>query len=244
MKIETLVKNSYCLTGPNKDSFSHFKCTRITRPTPEYTCWKWNRAYKVTFETEQDIDDAFAFNKTQDVLNNLQVLNFLSAKYFKGKELIMREYYSPHLYPYDNNFTAQYTYYVCLKEDAKELTNVLPKEQQEWDRKKAVSDNTKILKAFFKENALTICNKYGLAMYEYSEHNPNIAFKDKEAFIKFINNALKETVIKELSNIGLKVELDETILSKILKPVWNTGFDLLQDEGIIINYDKIKTALQ
>lgn len=243
MKIKTIARSVYCITGPKKEGFNHFKSKRIVRPSPEYKCWKWNRVYDVIFDTEQDYKDLFDFAKTEyryDV-DVSHVLSYLSKTYFKGKKLLLRKECAPKAYYWQRNYEDEMHYIVCINDDAIQLTDISPEEQKRWDHEKEVENNKKIIDNFCKENINAICKKYGMCVHQYySDKNPNISFTDKYRLIQFLTKCIEDTVIKDLKALGLDVEQDETAIEVLVKSVWNTGVDLLSDKGIVVNTDKLE----
>lgn len=215
MKIETLKKNAFCITGPDK-RFNNFRSTRIIRPSDAYTSWKWNKAYKVTFNTLTDYNEIFNYYSAYSSIPVDLVLTFLSVKYFNGKELLIRDFDSVHLYPFGRNYRDAITYEVLVKEEGKELTNVLPKEMEQWGNTKFAANTCKLLETFFRPAIESICEEYGIKVVT-NGLNAQLCFKGSTDLYAFIKNALEKEVISKIRALGLELELDETIGQDLTK---------------------------
>ena len=215
MKIETLKKNVFCITGPDK-RFNNFRSTRIIRPSDEYTSWKWNKAYRVTFNTFADYNEVFNYYFGYSSIPVDLVLTFLSAKYFDGKELLIRDFDSVHLYPFGRNYRDAITYEVLVKEEGKALTNVLPKELEQWDNTKSAANTCKLLETFFRPTIESICEGYGIKVVT-NGLNTQLYFKSPTDLYVFIKNALEKEVISKIRVLGLELELYETVGQDLTK---------------------------
>lgn len=243
MKIETLKKNAFCVTGPDK-GFNNFRSTRIVRPSDKYTSWKWNKTYKVTFETLNDYNEVFRYHSGHSSIPVDLVLTFLSAKYFDGKELIVRDFDSVYLYPFGRNYHDTMRYEVLIKEEGKELTDVLPKELEQWDNIKSATNTHKLLETFFKPAIEAICAEYGIQVIT-NERDTQLCFNDSADFYTFIKNALEKEVISKIRALGLELELNETIGKDLTKFAYSLLLKPNKKGAIQINEEQLdKTVLQ
>ena len=238
MRIEKIKKTCYCIIGPNKDTFSHFRTKRILRPTPEYTCYKWKNAYQLIFDSYDEEEnllkqiraDNCATHASSDLL-----MVYISNRFCNGLEVFNKGIKGE---TYECTTDGEVIYEFIVKDEATIVTDVLPEEQKEWDERKEQDINNQLLNSFFKQNLDLICKKYDLSLNTNSQGKTSICFRDRQAVAHFITKALQDTIVKEINDLGL-----DATLSGIAADQLQNGYcyeDLLVD-GIKVDKDKLTT---
>ena len=249
MRCETKLCTAYGITGPNKEHVTPLKTTRPVRPSDKYTCWQFKALHTVTFENEQDYNDIFKALGQEDAGINMgglteeEVLKYISHKYFADKELVVKNRFGSHLYRWKYNYKDQMSIGFYLKETAKEITKPSAKEQEYWNKQNNIHVNDELIKSFFLDNLYSILDKYGIIVNQFNEYNMNIAFKDNETFVKFVNKMLEETVLKEIHTLGLNATINQTATNEFINRAGNINMiDLLTDDGLVVDQNKLNAA--
>ena len=186
-----------------------------TRPGKGYldTLYKWDTAYKIKL-TEEELQTcrkarnencSYALNtKAKECLNGRDIKTFLTLiDEFKNKTIHIPAFDLNQYYIWEGKVVED-TITVFIEEEAHLVTNETAMDKKRIEREKNKEVNLKLLDTIFKENIDEICKKYGLCIRKHC-----IRFKDEQAYRKFMQNILDETIGKALSEIGIKIDTNK-----------------------------------
>lgn len=243
MKIEKFEGKSYQLVNGGGKRFK-IGATRPKRPTSDYTIKYWKNYYRLTFETQQDIDTfrVGVLGSSDDTgtvwTDDDKTYNYISKTYFDGKHVrqIGRGsaiYSIGQAYSFES---GKCCIALLVDEEAEDIIKPSPTEKKLWAERKDIDNNKKIINNFFALGISKIAEQYHLTMHELST-GIYLDFETASDIQKFVVTVLNELVINKLKAMGITAEVCQKSIEKGLKHAYTYG--------PVINELKVdKTALQ
>lgn len=190
------------------------KALFTSRPGKGYydTVYVWDTAYEIklteeelqTYRKERNERDKYMGLQTSHGLSGYDVRAFLKeSKEFKNKEIHVLNLDLNKKYIWEGKVVED-VIKVFVEEEARLVTTDTAADKKRIEKEKNKEANLKLLDTIFKENIDEICKKYGLCIREHC-----IRFKDEQAYRKFMQNILDETIGKALSEIGIKIDTNK-----------------------------------
>lgn len=244
MKFEKFEGKSYQLINGGGARFQ-IRSTRPNRPSSDYTIKYWKNYYRLTFETQQDIDTfrAGILGSPDDIstiwTDEVKTYNYISKTYFNGKHVrqIGRRfgiYSMGQTYSFDS---GKCCIVLLVDEEAIDVTKPSPTEKKMWAEQDERNNNNKIVKTFFGNNLTELAKKYHLTLSEYKDSTVGLDFNCHSDIVEFFKIAVNELIVTKLKEQGLEGTLDEKVILKGLNKVWLYG-------PVVDNIRINQTALQ
>lgn len=229
MKLEKFEGKSYQLINSGGARFQ-IRSTRPKRPSSDYTIKYWKNYYRLTFETQQDIDTFRAgVLGSPDDTNTIwtdenNTYNYISKTYFDGKRVrqIGRGF---GIYSMGQTYSLESgkcCIALLVDEEAEDITKPSPTEKKMWAEQKEIDNNKKIINNFFAPGLSKIAEQYHLT---FREHSTGICldFETASDVQKFVITALNELVMNKLKGIGVTAEVCQKGIEKGLKHAYIYG---------------------
>lgn len=186
-----------------------------SRPGKGYydTVYMWDTAYEVKL-TEEELETCRKERneknrytegiKTYYNINGRDLKEFLKEqKEFKNKKIHIPEHDLNEYYVWESKIIED-TITILVEEEASLVTDDTTADKKRIEKEKNKEANLKLLDTIFKSNIDEICKKHGLCV-----RNHCVRFKDEQAYREFMRNILDETIGKELSEIGIKIDTNK-----------------------------------
>lgn len=243
MKFEKFEGKSYQLIDDNNERFP-IQFTRPKRLTSDYTIKYWKNYYRLTFETQRDIDifRAGVLGNSDDTstvwTDDDKTYNYISKTYFDGKHVrqIGRGsaiYSMGQTYSFES---GKCCIALLIDEEAEDIIKPSPTEKKMWAERKEIDNNKKIINSFFAPGLSKIAEQYHLTIRELFA-GIGLDFETVSDVQKFVITALNELVINKLKDMGITAEICQKHIEKGLKHAYI--------DGLAIDKLKVdKTALQ
>lgn len=244
MKLEKFESKLYQLINDGGARFQ-IRSTRPNRPSSDYTLKYWKNYYRLTFETQQDIDTfrVGILGSPDDIstvwTDEAKTYNYISKTYFNGKHVrqIGRGfgiYSMGQQYPLDS---GKCCIALLVDEEAIDVTKPTPTEKKAWAAQDERTNNNKLIKTFFGNNLTDLAKKYHLNLAEYNDATVGLDFNCQSDIIEFFKIAVNELIMTKLKEQGLEGILDEKVILKGLNKVRLYG-------PVVDNIRVNQTALQ
>ena len=229
MKLEKLNGKSYQLIN-NGGARLPIRSTRPKRPSSDYTIKYWKNYYRLTFETQQDIDTfrAGVLGSPEDMTlvwtDDDRTYDYISKIYFNGKRVrqIGRGfgiYSMGQTYSFDSGDCC---IALLVDEEAEDITEPSPTEKKIWAERKEIDNNKKIINSFFAPGLSKIAEQYHLTIREHS-NGICLDFDTVSDVQAFVITALNELVMNKLKEIGVTAEVCQKGIEKGLKHAYIYG---------------------
>lgn len=229
MKLEKLNGKSYQLIN-NNGARLPIRSTRPKRPSSDYTIKYWKNYYRLTFETQKEIDTfrAGILGSPDDMTpvwtDDDRTYDYISKIYFNGKRVrqIGRGfgiYSMGQRYAFES---GECCIALLVDEEAEDITEPSPTEKKIWAEQKEIDDNKKIINNFFAPGISKIVEQYHLT---FCEHSNGICLDFDTALDvqAFVITALNELVMNKLKEIGVTAEVCQKGIEKGLKHAYIYG---------------------
>lgn len=244
MKLEKFEGKSYQLINSGGARFQ-IRSTRPKRPASDYTIKYWKNYYRLTFETQQDIDTfrAGVLGSPDDTntvwTDENNTYNYISKTYFDGKHVrqIGRGF---GIYSMGQTYSLESgkcCIALLVDEEAEDITKPSPTEKKMWAAQDERTNNNKLIKTFFGNNLIDLAKKYHLNLSEYNDATVGLDFNCQSDIVEFFKIAVNELIMPKLKEQGLEGTLDEKVILKGLNKVWLYG-------PVVDNIRVNQTALQ
>ena len=244
MKFEKFEGKSYQLIDDGGVRLP-IKSTRPKRPASNYTIKYWKNYYRLTFETQQEIDTFRAgilgnSNDTRTIwTDDDKTYNYISKTYFDGKHVRQigsgfAIYSMGQRYSFES---GKCCIALLVDEEAEDIIKPSPTEKKTWAEQDERNNNNKIIKTFFGNNITDLAKKYHLTLSEYNDATVGLDFNRQSDIVEFFKIAVNELIMAKLKEQGLEGTINEKAITKGFSRTWIYG-------RIVDNIKINQTALQ
>lgn len=207
MKITKVKKTWWVLSkykGMSGGEAEYSKYLSITKTRPvrdaEDLLYFLSDGYEVTL-TEEDILNDPRLNIP--FLKPATVASVVRDMYFPNvEECLINSDEDYYLLTDDHGKLIHSTITVFLKKE--QIFDLTKKDRARIDKREALKTNQKLVKTFALGSIEEVLTKYGMEIRFNS-----VRFKDSNALKKFVIQALEQTIVKELNDLGLDVKLSK-----------------------------------